>query len=1655
MNLTMTDISTTRDQLDAMAELEKALMEVERERQSTPNGEVAPYDKMPQRLETVVEEESSRSDRARRHRKSNKLTETDGRQLAEAKKRRHRLGKESRLKTGKGFHKGKGSGWRVAGVIVKYVKVGRHGYLERAPLTAKRGFLDTSESNQSETQGYHSLKSECTDISSASICNSPDSMLAGNMENQNGSILSVHIDESRFPGQTSPGRVESKNSSSSFRAISEMPNQSEAGPQWKSEKMSKSTSSFLSKGNDFGRPKPSSSSRNATSMIPVPIRKSDATPVKNKSVTNPDRSNSAIARLQDSFSPGGIDYNSSGIEEDMLSSRYSVCSLSSGIMDDSSHVITGHLQQKQDSRIRPDKHSSSSSTAAQLKQENEDLRKELGYENQQKEKLKSALEAIQEDYEKLKHIEDHNSNWEDELQSVQTELRVSKLNNDEKQQLIESLQTENKSIQNEVNTLEKSNAELTTEKEELERKLSSIESQLEEAQNEVKWEENNALSLEAQVESLQIEITQLREDYNRILSDKETIEGEVLSLTSQMEEAKVPIDRSKTPDSRARTPDSQASAASISISEDKLAALKSEVKVWKERHGQLNTEKRVLDKKLDSTTKELENAKKCIKRLESSADAVVSKDADEVRRLAAIKESLEQELSVVKSLAGVRQTQSESLQKELNNIRNLADERLQEIRNLQEGLKNTQKLAKGREHEIDSLQQELVGTSGLAEDRHRQLEQLHEELETAKILADSEHREVGMLMEQLQSINELTESRNREVESLKKEMETATRWAEDKQLELQTLEQDLLGTQRVAEGRQKQIESLQALVAIDLCQASDHSEANSTQGQKTALLLAETRSNREEIERLTRELTVKMKEAAADREVNEYLCNEKYKLQSEKCKLEDELAAVKDEFEKFKLNHTADDKILKAEVNELKAKLNTAEKMKDTLNSEISQISQTKVNLLGSDISETSDRLSSVNFDLASAKVEIESLRREHDVINAALASERKQCENLREEWQKELASKRRLQDKIHDLQVELDTSKATMDASNEYAAQLQQEKNQLHRDFQDTIRKLSDRDHYISKIQEHTGLSAENITRQYEREKHQVELERDSARHEVKRLKDEIELLGERLEQKDSQIISLKQALQELETQQRFGPHHEKEIQVRVLEEELNGTKLLASKLSLEKQSKEEMINDLRDALDKSNRSNTTLKQQLKQQRDATSSLIRNKEREHGDLTQNLTKSEAMLKTAEQNYQVVLESKTQLGTDMKLLENMISTLKTQLIEERSSRKLAEQKVHALKGTLEEERKKRAALKEEISELQLKLSKSEATMNFEKDRIRKMQETINNLESDTNSKDYKVQNLQDQVNKYQLEVAGLKRQLESNEEHWNEKNKYLSSELSYKRDILESDRRKLMDQVHQLTSDLDQKREIVEDKTREVMHLRRQLGDLSVDKEVLQSQLNQTQERLKTEKFTPQRSLDDLDSTAGYRSASRRSSEDFDIEPTRIELQTKPSHSRTHFYHKPISGLTRLEVEQMLFDLNKQIQKQLDDQKEVIKDRNDTDEKKKIATLENELSIERAFRSVEKLQIQALHDEMANLRQLLQSMKRSRDSLATDRNQQHVMNRMEEINHLIAQSHSRAQTLAFTSAGMALMANPVLGMNSKDFIDHLNTPTPSPFTPSN
>ncbi|XP_077988987.1 uncharacterized protein LOC144443396 isoform X2 [Glandiceps talaboti] len=1668
----MSHVPTTQEHLDALSELEAALTAQENGEStgSTQEGNLAPFEQLPQRLETVVEEESSHGSDRKGSRKVNKnLDSGDNKTVDTKKKKRHRQGKvrppntekvKSRTKLTKGFHKGKGSGWRVAGVIVKYVRVGRQGYLEKTPFQGKLAGRDTTDMSNREVRGMSSFRRDITASSGPTIQTMPYSMMSGGTEQQNGGPM-INMKELQYaspPSQVSPDSHDVSSLSPSGTNFTSMSGR-------KSAESTKSTSSLLSTSSEYGRPQMTSSPRTYSKG---PIRTEEYIS-KGKNVVN--KSNPQIGRIQDSFSPGGIDYNSSGIEEDMASSRHSICSVSSGMLDEGNHVMSQNngnqgVDERGGSTEKLDGISS-----AQLKQENNELRKQLNFESQQNNKLKGALEAVQEEYEKLQDYHHHNSGWEGQYQQVQTELKVSRLNNDEKDQMIESLQAEVKSLRNEVNLIEKARTDLVMDKEELESKVQSMENQLDQAQSEVKWEESNAMTLESQVESLQMEICQLRDEYTKVLDDKETLEDEVLSLTSQLDDADIPINRSKTPDSRARTPDSQASAASVSNSDEKVTALKSEVKMWKEKHNQLSSEKRLLQKKFESTSKELEHTKKGIKHLELSTKTIASKDADEARRLAIAKESLEQELNVVKSLADVRQKQTESLQKELDNMRKLAEERQKEMRSLQQNLRSSQKLAKGREHEIDSLQQELVGTSGLAEDRNRQLEYIQQELEMSKLMSDSKHGEVHALQQQLRDTNEQVSSRNKDVDRLKRELESATQWAEDKQLELETLQQDLVGTHRVAEGRQQQINSLQSIVAIDLCEASEQGELTSAKEQKTAILLNESRSNREEIERLTRDLTIKMKEAAADREVNEYLCNEKYKLQSEKAKLEGELATVKDEFEKYRLQHSSEDKVQKAEMNELKARLNMTERMKDTLGSEMSQI---KLNMT-SDLSESSEKLSSLTFDMVAAKAENESLKRELEVINAALTSERKQCETLREEWQKELVSKRRLEDKVHDLDVELDATKASFDAGKDYAVKLQEEKEQAYTDFKDTIKQLSERDRYITRIQDNNGVTSESLARQYSREKYQIEQERDTARKELKHLREECDLITRRMDQKDAQLLSFRQTIQELESEHRFGSR-EKDVQVRLLEEELNGTKLLLNKLKTEKRSKEDMITDLQDALGKATRSNSTLKKQLKQHRDAASQLVRSKEMEHEDLTHNISKAEELLRTAEQNYQVAMESKSQLGIDIKLMENMISTLKAQLMEERSNRKLAEKKVSSLKAMLEEERKKRAILKEEISSLQLKLSKAEATVSFQKSRMKKMQDELNTAETNVNSKDHLSQTLQDQLNQYQIEVSSLKRQLETQEDHWTEKNRLLSSELAHKSEMLQSDKRQLETQVQQMSTELDKKRDDIGTKTREVLRLKRELGDISVDREVLQTQLSQTHNRLKTnEKFARQRSksYDDLDSFPP-RSMSRRSSDDFDFElpkidlsrtyeddfePAKINLQTKQSpssHTRTHYYHhhQPVSGMTRFEVEQMMLDLNRQIQKQLDEQRETVKTQKDDGDQKRLTKLENELSLEKAFRSVEKLQIQALHDEMNNLRQLLQNLRRSRDNLASERNQQRVMNRMDEINTLIAHSHARAQTMAFSGVGMATPDNPMFAMTSKDFIAHLYSQSPPFNSPS-
>nr|XP_006825415.1 PREDICTED: spindle pole body component 110-like [Saccoglossus kowalevskii] len=245
-------------------------------------------------------------------------------------------------------------------------------------------------------------------------------------------------------------------------------------------------------------------------------------------------------------------------------------------------------------------------------------------------------------------------------------------------------------------------------------------------------------------------------------------------------------------------------------------------------------------------------------------------------------------------------------------------------------------------------------------------------------------------------------------------------------------------------------------------------------------------------------------------------------------------------------------------------------------------------------------------------------------------------------------------------------------------------------------------------------------------------------------------------------------------------------------------------------------------------------------------------------------------------------------------------------------------------------------------------------------------------------------------------------------------------------------------------------REQVTKKSHDVLKVKRELGEVSLEKEELQTRLSQSQERLTSkERLQQHRSFDDMDLQDGLPNSRRSSIElEFDLHK---ELQNRPaSHSRiyNHYHQQPPSGLSRFEVEQMLLDLSRQIQKQLDQQKDVLKNQSGADENKKLAQLENDLSMEKAFRAVEKLQIQALHDEMNGLRQHLQNIRKSRDTLASERNQQRVLTRMDEINNLIAQSHTRAQTMAFTSMGVSVLDNPIMRMNSREFIQHLQSESP-------
>ncbi|CAH1797253.1 unnamed protein product [Owenia fusiformis] len=874
------------------------------------------------------------------------------------------------------------------------------------------------------------------------------------------------------------------------------------------------------------------------------------------------------------------------------------------------------------------------------------------------------------------------------------------------------------------------------------------------------------------------------------------------------------------------------------------------------------------------------------------------------------------------------------------------------------------------------------------------------------------------------------------------------------------LASELETTKRLLEAKEREIDFLNDTIGRQ-------KQESESLNRKIELLHDENAQNRNDLEKITNDLTTKMKELGSAKDVNQQLIRERSELQFVKSQLESEVNKEKNELNKSrdeydsthrkleneqetlktteKLLHEKETQVvaLTTELTHVNKHAATLETECDTLKQRCEKLHDDMLNLTNvntalehklsvekSSLTEERTNVGVTKDSLNECQQKLDNLRQEYEILASSLDMEKKSVASLKDKCQVEEATQMKLEERFRGVQVENETLRAQLKATREQNDQLKKDKQNLNSDMQEIVGKLSEKESLVNQLQEKCNHTVESVQREYALEKTHITKEKESVEERCCRLETEKQELNENIKQKDTQLEAFGRTLRELEEETKSRESLETKTQT--LQSDIKECQEVINNLRTENVTLLEREKHLMDCQENDKETITDLRAQIVNQQDVVEeklSTLRMEltstgskwDGEKSELRDKLNKATAELKANEVALSSLRDTKEHFHTTNKSLEKTLDALKVELNEANTNWKLSEQRVDTLKTQLDELRIKKLEDEEKIASLKTSIAKQESDLNVEREASRKLQEVHRELEGTCSAQESHSQVLQDQISAMQGELSNLKQKLTTQKQTLTSKNRSISLELKQHSDAFEKDRNKLLLQAQQLSVDLEQAREQVAKKNRENLKLHEEV--LAIEERMRETctELKQYRDSLQVERDTQEQ--------------LNKKNQELEMEVNRLKLAMMSKHEDD----LDSSDLaSKADVSRMLTEITLQLRNQMNGTQgtDSVDSKLIEQYKAKISELESKLASETAMLDVMRRQLQQVDDDNTRLRQQLLSKRKI--NTGSDSNKR-SRSRMEEIGEIIMRSQSRAA--AMLSAGQfTIDGDPLQTMTpSRDF----------------
>ncbi|XP_033645133.1 myosin-9-like [Asterias rubens] len=460
-----------------------------------------------------------------------------------------------------------------------------------------------------------------------------------------------------------------------------------------------------------------------------------------------------------------------------------------------------------------------------------------------------------------------------------------------------------------------------------------------------------------------------------------------------------------------------------------------------------------------------------------------------------------------------------------------------------------------------------------------------------------------------------------------------------------------------------------------------------------------------------------------------------------------------------------------------------------------------------------------------------------------------------------------------------------------------------------------------------------------------------------------------------------------------------ELQSQVNKLQSELSESQSSLEEMTAQKQQLEEERETLQDYLNTALSRHSVLKKKLRKQNVASDSALRSLEEERDELTNQVTEGSKNLTNLQQQLKSAQECKVLLSADKQKLTSVINAIKDQRKLDKDKLQRALIKTNELKEQLAEEKTMASDYHAQLTKLTSRMATSASALNEERSKATSLSAEVFTLRDTAREQKNQiveltgeVQNLQfalQSVNhKHELEYSKLVSYSEktiskqeqtcgSQEEelqHVCKENQKMAAELNLLNEALN---RKRSD-YSQALFDLHKS----EMKIKEMVGVIRQLeGQLDIEKNV-QEELNKSHD---------------------YREA----------EMQKLRKMKKTAQDKMEQLQNTVKCNTKIELQHIKAELTREIFSKIETSTPTKQDRDNTDNTFKLQELEGKISKLEGLRSVDKLTIASLNEDVQKLQKLLIKQRST-----TLKHRPHGKPRKDDIQAALAKAHVRALSMS-------------------------------------